>query len=87
MSLTDDMKALAPFTYTEEAGEAIRKFNSSTTGKKRGKIPTVEETFCTLVLVGGKFVQRETFEKIDAIRKYVRHILCDEILIGSPSII
>ena len=80
---------LNPFTHTDQDYEKIGNFsfwtNEFTRGylQERGKNSTaeiekvtIEETFCTLVAVGGKFLQKKAFKKvmkkIDEIRRIIR---------------
>ena len=74
MNLKDEVTLLDPFTHTKQDKEKIWNFNfireNSTT--EREKV-TIDETFCTLVAVGGKFLEKKTFKKvlkkIDEIRR------------------
>ena len=67
-------KVLDPFTHTKEDWNKIINFNfireNSTTDREK---VTIEETFCTLVAVGGKYLEKKAFKmvlkKIDEIRK------------------
>ena len=77
MTLESEVSLLDPFTHTEQDHEKIKnfdfiKYNSS---KKREKV-LIDQTFCTLVAVGGKFLEKKTFkkvlQKIDEIRKIIR---------------
>ena len=69
MTLQDKVNVLDPFTHTEQENNKILK------GGKEGKI-MIDETLCTLVGVGGKFLEKETFKKvlkkIDEIRRISR---------------
>ena len=74
MNLKDEVTLLDPFTHTKQGREKIWNFDfireNSTT--EREKV-TIDETFCTLVAVGGKFLEKKTFKKvlkkIDEIRR------------------
>ena len=77
MTLHEEVSLLDPFTHTEQDHEKIMnfdfiKYNSS---KKREKV-LIDQTFCTLITVGGKFLEKKTFrkvlKKIDEIRKIIR---------------
>ena len=77
MTLHEEVSLLDPFTHTEQDHEKIMnfdfiKYNSS---KKREKV-LIDQTFCTLITVGGKFLEKKTFkkvlQKIDEIRKIIR---------------
>ena len=72
-----DIRNLDPFTHTEQDREKIDDFNfirgNSTT--EREKV-TIDQTFCTYVAVGGKFLEKQTFKyvlkKIYEIRRITR---------------
>ena len=72
-----DIRNLDPFTHTEQDREKIDDFNfirgNSTT--EREKV-TIDQTFCTFVAVGGKFLEKQTFKyvlkKIYEIRRMIR---------------
>ena len=77
MTLQYDMADLDPFTHTKEDKEKIDNFDfikehSSAEGEKI----RIDETFCTLVTVGGKFLEKNSFKmvlkKIDEIRRIIR---------------
>ena len=80
MTLQDNITILNAFTHTEQDREKIRDFDFIGEKQKgeREKIK-IEETFCTLVTVGGTFLEKKTFEKvlkkIDKIRKIIRVLL------------
>ena len=67
-------KVLDPFTHTKQDWNKIINFNfireNSTTDREK---VAIEETFCTLVAVGGKYLEKKAFKmvlkKIDEIRK------------------
>ena len=74
MTLLDEITLLDPFTHTKQDREKIWNFdfireNSTTETEK----VVIDETFCTLVAVGGKFLEKKTFKKvlkkIDEIRR------------------
>ena len=77
MTLEDELTLLDPFTHTQQDSDKISKFDfiggKSTTEREKVMI---EETFCTLVAVGGKFLQKKAFKKvmkkIDEIRRIIR---------------
>ena len=77
MTLEDEVSLLDPFTYTKQDSEKIWQFDSirgdSTTEREKVKI---DQTFCTLITVGGKFLEKKAFKmvlnKIDEIRKIIR---------------
>ena len=75
MTLEDNITLLDPFTHTEQDREKIKNFDfiREKTATERVRIV---ETFCTLVTVGGKYLEKNTFKKvmtkIDKIRKLVR---------------
>ena len=74
MTLKDEVTLLDPFTHTKQDREKIMNFDfikeNSTT--EREKI-MIDESFCTLIAVGGKFLEKIYFKKvlkkIDEIRK------------------
>ena len=77
MTLESEVSLLDPFTHTEQDQKKIMnfdfiKYNSS---KKIEKV-MIDQTFCTLITVGGKFLEKKTFrkvlKKIDKIRKIIR---------------
>ena len=77
MTLQDEVTLLYPFTHTKQDREKIKGFDfirgNSTT--EREKV-TIDETFCTLITVGGKFLEKKAFEmvlkKVDEIRRIFR---------------
>ena len=77
MTLQDEVTILDPFSYTKQNRDNIRNFdfiqgNSTTEGQK----VAIDETFCTLITVSGKFLEKKAFrmvmKKIDEIRKIIR---------------
>ena len=75
MRLEDNVTLLDPFTYTKQNREKIINFDFLREQSAPERV-TIVETFCTLVTVGGKYLERKTFkkvlEKIDEIRKIIR---------------
>ena len=75
MTLVDEVTLLDRFTHTEQDSEKIRKFDFLRKQSAPEKVRIVE-TFCTLVTVGGKYLEKNTFKKvltkIDEIRKLIR---------------
>ena len=77
MTLQDNVTLLDPFTHTKQDRDKIWDFDFI---REKPKAKTekirIEVTFCTLVAVGGKFLERKTFKhvlkKIDDIRKMIR---------------
>ena len=72
-----DIRNLDPFTHIEQDRNKIDSFNftrgnSTTEGEK----VTIDQTFCTFVAVGGKFLEKHTFKhvlkKIYEIRRIIR---------------
>ena len=80
MTLEDEVTLLDPFAHTEQDREKIMKFDfiggKSTTEREKVMI---DQTFCTLVVVGEKFLEKNAFKKvlkkIDAIRKIISIII------------
>ena len=77
MTLHEEVSLLDPFTHTEQDHEKIKnfdfiKYNSS---KKIEKV-MIDQTFCTLITVGGKVLEKWAFtkvqKKIDEIRRVFR---------------
>ena len=77
MTLEDDVTLLDPFTHTEQDKNKIAIFDfireNSTIEREKVRI---EETYCTLVTVGGKLLEKKAFKKvlkkIDEIRRIFR---------------
>ena len=77
MTLEDEVSLLNPFTHTYQDREKIKNFDfirgDSTTERERVMI---DQTFCTLVTVGGQFLEKRRFEKVlkkvDEIRRIFR---------------
>ena len=75
MTLEDNVTLLDRFTHTEQDREKIWNFDFLREQSAPKRV-TIVETFCTLVTVGGKYLEKNTFqkvlEKIDKIRKIIR---------------
>ena len=75
MTLEDNVTLLDPFTHTEQDREKIRNFEFLREQSAPERV-TIVETFCTLVTVGAKYLEKNTFNKvltkIDKIRKIIR---------------
>ena len=77
MTLQDNVTVLDPFVHTKQNKGKIYDFDfiggNSTTETER---VTIDETFCTLVTVGGQFLEKKAFEmvlkKVDEIRRIFR---------------
>ena len=77
MTLQDNVTLLDPFTHTKQDYDQIGNFDfiggNSTTETEKVRI---DETFCTLVTVGGQFLEKKAFEmvlkKVDEIRRIFR---------------
>ena len=77
MNLKDEVTLLDPFTHTQQDSDKIFYFDfiggKSTTERERVMI---DQTFCTLVVVSGKFLEKGNFQKvlkkIDKIRRIIR---------------
>ena len=77
MTLQDNVTLLDAFTHTKEDWTKIREFDFiREKPKQKGEKLRIEETFCTLVAVGGEFLEKKAFQnvltKIDEIRKLIR---------------
>ena len=77
MTLQDNLTLLDPFIKTRKDREKVESFdfirgNSKTESQK----VKIDQTFCTLVTVGGQFLEKRRFEKVlkkvDEIRKIFR---------------
>ena len=68
MTLEDEGKVslLDPFTHTKQDSEKIRNFDFWVQRHNKEEIEKVkiDETFCTMVTVGGKFLERKIFKKV-----------------------
>ena len=77
MTLQDNFTVLDPFVHTKHDREKIYNFDfiggNSTTERDKVKI---DQTFCSLVTVGGQFLEKKAFEMvlktIDEIRRIFR---------------
>ena len=77
MTLQDNLTLLEPFIHTKKDREKVESFDfirgNSTTEREKVKI---DQTFCTLVVVSGKFLDKGNFQKvlkkIDKIRRIIR---------------
>ena len=61
-----NVSLIDPFTHTEQESEKVRNFDfwvKSQNTKEREKVK-IDETFCTLVTVGGKFLEKTNFKKV-----------------------
>ena len=73
-----DVSILDPFTHIKDDRDKIQNFNFWEQRQKKENTEKVkiDETFCTLVTVGGKFLEKKTFDKvikkIDDIRRIIR---------------
>ena len=76
MTLQDNVTLLDSFTHTQNDREKIMGFDffREKKSEKREKV-RIEETFCTLVAVGGEFLKekrfKEVLKKVDEIRKII----------------
>ena len=76
MTLQDNVTLLDPFTHTLNDRKKIMGFDfiREKKSEKREKV-RIEETFCTLVAVGGEFLEekrfKEVLKKVDEIRKII----------------
>ena len=77
MTLEEELSLLDPFTHTLQDREKIKKFDfiGGKSSTEREKV-MVDQTFCTLVVVDGKFLEKNAFKKvlkkIDKIRRIIR---------------
>ena len=77
MTLEDEVSLLDPFTHTKQDHDKIKNFDfirgDSTTEREKVML---DQTFCTLVTVGGQFLEKRRFEKVlkkvDEIRRIFR---------------
>ena len=80
MTLHEEVTLLDQFTHTKHDREKIINFDfiNEKFTKEREKVK-IDETFCTLVTVGGKFLEKNTFKKvlkkIDEVRKIIKALL------------
>ena len=77
MTLDGEVSLLDPFTHTKLDREKILNFDfiKENSAKKVEKV-MIDETFCTAVIVSGKFLEKSVFKKvlrkIDEIRRIIR---------------
>ena len=77
MTLESNVTLLDPFTHTKQDSEKIKFFDfiRETSLIEREKV-RIEATYCTLVTVSGKYLEKKTFKKflkkIDEIRRIIR---------------
>ena len=75
MTLEDNITLLDPFTQTEQDREKILNFDFLRNNSAPERV-TIVETFCTIVTVGGKYLDKKNFKKvlkkIDEIRRLYR---------------
>ena len=68
MSLKDEenVTLLDPFTHTQQDSDEIRNFDFwvETQKKEEREKVKIDETFCTLVTVGGQFLKKKIFQKV-----------------------
>ena len=68
MTLRDEenVTTLDPFTHTGQNSNRIRNFDfwdQRQNNEERDKVK-IDETFCTLVTVGGKFLEKKLFRNV-----------------------
>ena len=77
MILEGEVTVLDPFTHTTKDSMTIWNFdfNRENSAKETKKV-MIDETFCTLVVIGEKVLEENTFRKtlmkIDEIRRIIR---------------
>ena len=77
MTLESKVTVLDPFTHTTKDSMTIWNFdfNRENSAKETKKV-MIDETFCTLVVVGEKYLEKKDFQKvlkkIDEIRRIIR---------------
>ena len=75
MTLEDNVNLLDPFTHTAQDRKKIKNFDFIRENTATERVRIVE-TFCTLVTVGGKYLEKKNFKKvlkkIDKIRRIIR---------------
>ena len=77
MTLEDEVSLLDPFTHTEQDRDKILNFDfiGGKSSAEKEKV-VIDQTFCTLVTVGGKYLEKRAFkkimQKIDEIRRMIR---------------
>ena len=72
-----ELTLLDPFTHTKQDREKIENFDFLTESSiTESEKVMIIETFCTLVTVTGKYLEKQNFKKVlkkvDAIRKMIR---------------
>ena len=72
-----ELTLLDPFTHTKQDREKIENFDFLTESSiTESEKVMIIETFCTLVTVTGKYLEKEAFKevlkKIDVIREIIR---------------
>ena len=77
MTLEEELTLLDPFTHTEQDRFDLMRFDFlKETHKAKNEKVKIIETFCTLVTVTGKYLEKEAFKevlkKIDEIREIIR---------------
>ena len=83
MTLEDEVSLLDPFTHTKQDYDKIRNFDfiSGDSTTEREKV-MLDQTFCTLITVGGKFLEKRRFEKVlkkvDEIRRIFRKMFLSQ---------
>ena len=77
MTLEDEVTLLDPYAHIQQDREKMMYFDfiGGKSLREREKV-MIDQTFCTLITVGGKFLEKKTFkkvlQKIDEIRKIIR---------------
>ena len=77
MTLEGELTLLDPFTHTKQDREKIENFDFLTESSiTESEKVMIIETFCTLVTVTGKYLEKEAFKEvlknIDVIREIIR---------------
>ena len=71
-----NVSLIDPFTHTEQESEKVRNFDFWVKKQRKEEKVKIDETFCTVVIVGGKFLEKKIFKqvlrKIDLIRRKFR---------------
>ena len=75
MTLEGEVTLFDPFTHTEQDREKILNFNFYQ--EKQTKRIAIEETFCTLVTVSGKYLEKNTFKTVFKKIYEIRRIIID----------
>ena len=75
MKLESEVTLLDPFFHTKQDKGKLYNFDFIRKNSSTEKV-TIDETFCTLVTVGEKFLEKKAFKKvlkkIDEIRRIIR---------------